>query len=429
MLGGALAACGNPEKSAQRTIDQMQAAIAAGKTDLNPQKQLDAYNDMVEKVESVGKDYAKTTVGKTIAAGGSVNGVSLAGVTALRDAMAARATCYADPSIVCLTPFSSHAGSAASNTSASGASAMAEQQVCSAGFAAADKALDAIKINPQAYAQELIQVALAAAKCERPNDVGAAVAQYIKANPAPGDARTTALLSVLATDTLKPAWPMITDTPEQGLAAQSITGSAAAGTLISLAVKCAKMGSAKAALARYATLTDTLHYQADSVSQDTLVSALILDGETDTALQIAGVAGNQDTTAVTLHHAAVALGTRIGFTRDAIGAAPNLGDVARPGLFHAGIRAREGARRSRGSDARSRARQVGTKGGRTAHRPWAASASIPTTVCWRWPTRSWANRPRPTRPSRTPSSIASACSAASTPAASTTTRTSRNIRR
>lgn len=327
-VGSALVACGNPEKSAQAAIDHVQAELAAEKADLNPQKQLDAYNDMIEKIESVGKDYAKTPVGMAMAAGRSVDGVSLADVTARRDAMAARAACYADPTVACLTPFSTRPGGAVGDASAGDVSVVAEKQVCSAGFTAADKALDPIRINQQAYAKELIQLALAAAKCQRPDDVSTAVAQYLKADQAQGDAHTSALLSVLATDALKPAWPLVIDKLEQGLASHSISGNAAASALISLAVKYAQMGNARAALARYATLTDTLHYQADADSISNLVSALILDGETDTALQIAGGAGRQDTTAVTLHHAAVALGARMGLTRDALGAAPDVYGMA-----------------------------------------------------------------------------------------------------
>ena len=319
-----LTACSDPEKSAQNTIAHVKSAMATEKADLDPQKQLDAYETMVKQVALVGKKYSRTPTGRAIADGRSVDGVSLASVTALRDALAPRATCYANPDVVCLSAFSSHPNGNPDATSPRDAFAEAEHRVCSEGFAAADKSLDAIKINRQAYAQDLVQVALTAAKCHRPADVKAAVAQYIKATPAQSGAQTSALLSVLATDALKPAWPMVMTSLESALTSGRMDRNETANTVLSLAIKYARMGNAKAALAKYATFTQTLHYQADANSTEKLVSALILDGDAATALKMAAVNGDQNATAVALHRAGVALGARMGLTQDALGASPNM---------------------------------------------------------------------------------------------------------
>lgn len=322
-----LSACGNPEKSAQTAGDKALKAWQSEAGDLNPTQRLKRYDGIIKDVTSIGKDYPKTTYGRAIAAGRSVNGLSLTAMQKTRDELAPRAKCYANPTVDCLLPFSSHPGGTADNASTGSASAVAEQQVCTAGFAAADKSLDAIKINRQAYAQDLVQVALTAAKCNRPNDVKAAVEQYIKAVPAEGGAQTGALLSVLATAALKPAWPMAIASLESALKSGHMAANESASVVLSLALKYAQTGNAKAALAKYATFTDTLHYQADASSKNTLVTALILDGEADSALKIAGAVGDQDLTAIALQDAAVALGTRMGLTENNLGAAPSFGYI------------------------------------------------------------------------------------------------------
>jgi hypothetical protein len=206
LLAGALllSACGDPEKAAQTTIDEVQANLQKEQVDYDPQHRLDAYESMINEVESIAKE-AKTSVGRTIAAGQSVNGVSLAGLQRLHDALAPRAGCYADPTVDCLAPFGSSATNGRAAASPENAFADAEKLVCDKGFSSADKALDPFKINKQAYAKELIQVALSATQCDNPGEVKAAIDAYLKATPEQSGERLSGLLSILNTPALKPA--------------------------------------------------------------------------------------------------------------------------------------------------------------------------------------------------------------------------------
>jgi hypothetical protein len=318
----ALAACGNPEKSAQSDIQKAHQAWQAEATDFNPTQRLKNYNQIIGDVEKVGKDYPETTYGKAILSNRSIDGVSLSDMKRARDALAPRAACYANPTVECLRPFSSRPNGV--RTSGRGGSAggplpQAQQLVCSKGFAAADHALDDLKINKPVYGRDLIQVALAAAKCSKPAEVKAAVKAFMATIPAQGDARMNALMSILATDDLQPAWPMIMQELEGDLKAPGVPKNKAAGIAATLTVAYAKSGDTKSALAKYHYVTDTLGYKLDPDSKKELSRQLILHGDADEGLKYIDLPDNLHQQVVALNHAARALGERLKVTQPATG--------------------------------------------------------------------------------------------------------------
>jgi tetratricopeptide (TPR) repeat protein len=322
-LSGALllSACSDPQEDARNTVQKVKTAIAAEKTDLDPQKQLDAYNDMLEDLNDVVKDDAKTPTGGALAAGQSVDGVSLAAVQQARDAIAARAACYADPTVDCLRPFSSNPNGGAA-ASPQGGLAAAGQIVCAGGFAAADKSLADFRVNRDAYAKELIQIGLAAAQCNRPGDVKAAIARYMAADPSTGGQRLGDMMSILATPDLRAAWPQVAAEVEKEANAPGISANDKAGAVLSLSLAYAQMGNIKAALAKYDEFTGALHYRPDPDSKVKIASAVILSGDTARGVEIAGATSNENSTAVILHEAAQMLGARAGVTEDSLSARP-----------------------------------------------------------------------------------------------------------
>ncbi|MBN9566899.1 MAG: hypothetical protein J0H79_04745 [Alphaproteobacteria bacterium] len=319
-----LSGCSDPQEDASSTVQKVKAAIAEAKTNLDPQDQLDAYNDMVEDLKDVIKDDAKTPTGGALASGQSVDGVSLAAVQQARDAIAARAACYADPTVACLQPFSSHPNGGAAGASPQGALAAAGQIVCASGFGAADKSLADFRVNRDAYAKELIQIGLAAAQCHRPNDVKAAIAQYMTADPSTGGQRLGDMMSILATPDLRAAWPQVAAEVEKEANAPGLAANDKAGAVQSLSLAYAQMGNIKAALAKYDEFTGAMHYQLDPTSKDKLASAVILSGDAAKGVDIAGATGDPIATAIALHKASQMLGARLGLTEDSLTAAPVL---------------------------------------------------------------------------------------------------------
>jgi hypothetical protein len=111
-----LTACSNPEKSAQSAIDEIQKAWQGETADLDPEKRLQHYDEIIQAAETVSNDYPRTSYGKAITAGRTVNGTSLVTMKHVRYEFAPRAACYANLSVGCLRPFSSKpAGNAGSS--------------------------------------------------------------------------------------------------------------------------------------------------------------------------------------------------------------------------------------------------------------------------------------------------------------------------
>jgi hypothetical protein len=308
-----LTACGDPEKSAQSAIDEAQKAWQGEASDLDPLKRLESYNEIIKSVEDVGKDYAETSYGKAIAAGRSVDGVSLSAMKQARDELAPRAECYANPTVDCLRPFSSHPGgdSGSVANSSNDAFAQAQQLVCDKGFSAADHALDNFRINKPAYSQELVQVALAAAACGKPAEVKEAIHAYMSAMPEQGDSRIQSLLSILATQDLEPAWPLAIKELEDDILAPDFPKSTAASITATLVGTYAQTGDTKTALEKYHYLTDTLGYEASTDVKKELTRELIIHGDAAEGLKLVADPKRVVFTVIALHDAAATVGNRL----------------------------------------------------------------------------------------------------------------------
>ncbi|WP_066454173.1 hypothetical protein [Castellaniella caeni] len=316
-----LSACSDPQQAAQKSLQKIAASLQQEKTDLDPQKQLAAYQQMVTDVQAITKDYADSATGKALAAGQSVDGISVAGLTKLRDAMAERAPCYASPTSACLRPFSHHPSGptqARGGAAASGSAQQAAEQICSQGFAAADKALEGMKINKPAYAKEVIQLGLAAGQCQRPDDVKAAVNAFMAIYPGADEQQVNSLLSILATPGLQAAWPEVMAQLEKGLQSGQYGKNATASVTLNLALGYANAGNSAKALEKYRDFTDTLHYRADPSTQQQLAAAIMASGDIDSGLKIMGATANQDVLAVALNQGINALATRLGLFQPGI---------------------------------------------------------------------------------------------------------------
>lgn len=319
----ALSACGDPEKSAGTALEKVDAAWKESAGDLDPVKRLKGFDAAISDAEAVEKKYAKTSYGEALAAGRAAGGVSLTEMKQKRDAFAARAECYANPSADCLRAFGSRGGAPASSGDSSNAFADAERLVCEKDFKAADKALEDFKINKPAYAQELIQVALAASGCDKPKDTKAAIEAYLAAEPAQGPERVNQLLSIISTDALEPGWESATTELETLLSSGTLPANLAANVVLTLAIRYADMGDAKMALEKYSYFTDALHYQADWSSTMKLASGLILAGEADRGMNIGVQPNNPSSATIIIHEAAAELARRMGLIDLGGAALPN----------------------------------------------------------------------------------------------------------
>ncbi|MEX0643839.1 MAG: hypothetical protein WD076_00900, partial [Parvularculaceae bacterium] len=256
----------------------------------------------------------KTPIGAAIAAGRSVSGVDIASMKAARDALAERAQCYANPTVECLKPFASRSFSegASFENSPDAPFVRAQALVCEKGFAAADKELDSFKINKPAYSQQLVQIAMAASACDKPNEVKAAIDAYRAAEPAQGANRAGAYLNILATPALEPGWAPILAELETSLQSGALDSNSAASVALTMATSYAALGDAKAALAKYAYFTDTLNYQADWPSKLSLSASLIIGGDAAAGLKVVENNNLKSFSVIALHEAAAELGRRVG---------------------------------------------------------------------------------------------------------------------
>lgn len=268
-----LAGCGDPATNASSAFESAHKAWQKEAGDFNPADRLENYDRIISGVENIAKRYPQTPTGRAIAAGESIDGLSLAEMKQARESLAPRVQCYANPTIACLLPFSSHATGSGST---GGTLADAQQRICSQGFPAAETVLEPVKINQPVYTHDLVQVAMSAAGCNRPADTNSAVKAYLAALPATD--RSQAMLSILATDLLKPAWPGVIQTLATQAQTPGLPRDEAGSIATALAMAYAKTGNAKAALAQYQTLTTTLGYQLDYSTKKDFGQQLILHG-------------------------------------------------------------------------------------------------------------------------------------------------------
>jgi hypothetical protein len=314
LLAGALvlSGCSDPEESARESLNALRADWDKARTGLDPEKRVKAYQAAVEDMENIISEYPETQVSSALSAGRSVDGLSLASLKGDLDGLAGRAECYAQPTADCLLPFASRGFRPTAAGSADQAVYEAAKRVCEKGYASADAALEGVKVNRPMYASNLMQVALHAAQCDRPDDVQAAISAYLSAEPAQGADRINKLMSILQTDKLRSAWADVLVLVEQEMPAAGLDPRSIAGNELTLAVIHAENGDADAALAKYRHVTDELGFNADVTLRINLASALITGGNTAAGMEIAKGDGSQDITMDVIHGAAASVGQRLG---------------------------------------------------------------------------------------------------------------------
>lgn len=288
IIAGALAmsACSDPETSAEKALIAAQADWLNARASLDPEKRASSYGKVIGDVERIGEKFKKTQTGQALAAGRSAGGVSLAALKNEYERLAERAPCYAKPSIACLEPFASsgYAYQSSAAGSAENAAQTAGRLVCEKKFADADAALEDLKINRPAYAATLVQVALAANECDKPDEVVAAVKAWLAAEPSTGSNRVGALMGLANEEALRAAWPIIL--PELEKAAAALPENQAAGVELTLASRYASIGEAETALRKFRRVTDELGYSVDVNSRLATASALVAGGFPDEGLSL-----------------------------------------------------------------------------------------------------------------------------------------------
>jgi hypothetical protein len=310
--------CGNPAEDAAAAAREAATEWQRAAAESDPEARLEIYRSVVADVEAIAADYAETPTGQAIAGGRSIGFLSLADMRAVRDDFAARAPCYADPSVECLTPFASRAfqGPAGDDSLI-----RINEIVCERGFAPAAAAIKHLEINKPEYAAQLWNIAYQAASCGNDEAVAAAIAAYIPANPTTGAERVNDLLQIVATEGVEAGWPAALRELEASLTAPGLDENTRATAALTMAVAYAGLGDARAAVAKYTYFTDTLGYAADLDSRRSLAARLILGGSANAGLPIArdtqGAGYPADALAIwAAHEAAAILGRRAGVIED-----------------------------------------------------------------------------------------------------------------
>jgi hypothetical protein len=307
-----LSGCGNPAEDAAEAARKAVATWQGATAETDPNARADVYAQVVADLEDIATDYAETPTGQAIAAGRDIGFLSLNDMKAERDDFAARAPCYSNPTVECLTPFASRAfqGDAGDD-----ALINMRQIVCERGYAAAATLIEQFKINRPEYTAQLWNVAYQAASCGNDDAVEKAIAAYIPANPSTGAQRVNDLLQIVATEGVEAGWPAALAELEKVLATPGIDENTQAQAALTMAVAYAGIGDARNAQAKYTHFTDRLGYAADPDSRRSLAAALIVGGAASAALPIArdnqGTGYSPDALAVwAAHEAAVIVGRR-----------------------------------------------------------------------------------------------------------------------
>lgn len=313
-------ACSDPETSAQEAVARLSTEWTQSQESLDPIKRLKSYQTILDELNAIAVDYKETQVGGALAAGRSAGGLSAATIKGEVDRLAPRAECYAAPTVDCLSPFGTR-----SNQGVAGEGGVqdAVRLVCEEGFERADRALENLKINRPVYAENLVQVALHAAQCKRPDDVRAAIVAYQLAEPKTGSARIDQFMTILNTPQLKPAWPGILAEVEKAAPGAGFAPGRAAGIDLALAQKYAVLGDAQTAVAKYTHVTTTLGFSTDLNTRRELASALIASGHPDAGMSIVSNERVQSIPVHAVYGAAGDLGRQLGIISFGPGAQPN----------------------------------------------------------------------------------------------------------
>ena len=323
-----LTACGgDPEEAARSALSDVQASWEAAQETLDPQARLDAYNDVIATVENVAETYPETEAGEAIAAGRSVDGIAIATMKAERDKLAERADCYANPTADCLRAYANRRARSGGNSATRDTINDAQTAICETGFADADAALEDLKINRANYAQQLVQLGMAAAECDRPDDVRAAIDAYLAAEPAQGPQRVNALGRILNTPDLAPAWAPVMADLETVLDSGQMDNNSAANAAITLAAAQARSGNADAALEKIAYVTDTLGFGIAGPTQKDMAIALVAGGNPAAGRTLYDDQSAAINWGMILRDAASELGAKLGLTKSPPSSGPELMNV------------------------------------------------------------------------------------------------------
>jgi hypothetical protein len=316
LAGGLLlAACGNPAEDAATATSEASATWQSASRETDPSARLDIYTRVIADLEEIAADYAATPTGQAIASGRSIGFLSLAEMKSVRDELAARAPCYAEPTAACLTAFAS---SSFQGRSPDDALINMRQIVCEGGYAPAHALIEHLQINKTEYTAQLWNIAYQAASCGKDEAVEAAIEAYLRANPSLGAERVNDLLQIIATGGVEAGWPAALRELESIVTAPGIDENTQATAALTMAVAYAGLGNARSAVAKYRYFTETLGYTADVDSRRSLAASLILGGAADAGMPIArdtqgsGIYQADALAIWATHEAAATLGLRAG---------------------------------------------------------------------------------------------------------------------
>ncbi|MEM9289118.1 MAG: hypothetical protein AAGA36_12335 [Pseudomonadota bacterium] len=305
----ALAACGgDPVADSNKALEDAKAEWEKAKSIMAPTKRVSEYEDILADLKAIPERYPETPIGQSLAAGGSVSGVSIDRYEAEKDRLAERAACYANPTEECLLPFTSPIFDR-DGTDAVGTANGGRNIVCTDGFDAAIASLEGKRVNQRLYADELVQVGFAAAACDKPAAVEQAIAAYVQAEPFSMDRRATKIAQILSTPELKAGWGPAIDELETLLGVQAITAQTKASVGLSLTSAYAKLWDTGKAVEKYTYVTETLGFQVSDTlnTGGTLIAAGAVDEGVALAKKTSGLPKFEDQRAI----AHIAWGVRL----------------------------------------------------------------------------------------------------------------------
>lgn len=287
-----LSACGDPEVAAEEALQKAAADWSEAREIMAPQERVREYDAVIKAVERVADKYAKTPLGGRIAAGREAAGVSLSNYKSEHSRLSARADCYAAPNVECLTPFTKpvflenlrhYRSQAAQPSRKLSKIQQVRVQVCEDGFATAIGGLEHLRVNTTQYVKEIVQLGFSAGACDRPDDLIAAAEAAFDAQPGGEAKQAQFALGLLSTAEFHPAWPVLAQRLEDGLAADVYPANLAGGVATALASFYAANRQIPAALEKV-ELVKTLGFRLDRGVAEKVASYTFLEGATEDAL-------------------------------------------------------------------------------------------------------------------------------------------------
>ncbi|MEM8981730.1 MAG: hypothetical protein AAGC71_01795 [Pseudomonadota bacterium] len=260
----ALAGCGgDPIANSIDAVEKIAKRWQAAKEIDAPDKRLAEYRDILVDLKKVPERYPETPTGQRLATGGDVGSVSIKRFEARTERLAERATCYAEPSADCLIPFTSDLFDKKDQRREQSA----RDLICSQGLEAALAAMESKRINRRLYADELIQLGFAAARCGQPSRVNATIAAYIDAEPLTMAERALKITQVVATVDLKPGWPPAIDELERLLAVAGIDANTKATVALTLLNAHSQLNQPEEAIAKLKFVSDELGFTVSNANE------------------------------------------------------------------------------------------------------------------------------------------------------------------